>query len=160
VWERRAVARPAVEDTPLPRALLRIANPCVKAILRSPLHPLLSKRVMVLTVTGRRSARTYSLPVGRHESGDGTLLLSAGGAWRHNLRGGADVRVTLDGRERRGHAVLVEDPDEAAREFAALLDRVGPRALGVKVHVDRAPTAADVKAVLRRRGVARLRLTD
>jgi deazaflavin-dependent oxidoreductase (nitroreductase family) len=160
LWERPAVAGPAVESRPPPRALLRVANPIVRAVLRSPLHGLLSKRLMVLTVTGRRSGRTYSLPVGRYDAGDGALLLSAGGVWRHNLRGGADVRVTLDGRERRGHAVLVEDPDQAAEEFAALLDRVGPRALGVKLHVTRAPTTAEVKAALRGRGVAHLRLTD
>src|SRR3954453_22909541 len=123
-------------------------------------------------------------PVGRYDAGEGDLLLSAGGVWaanlrggarghgggalaalgcgvwRLNLRGGADVHVTLDGRERRGHAVLVEDPDQAAEEFAALLNRVGPRPLGVKLHVARAPTTAEVKAALGGRGVAHLRLTD
>jgi deazaflavin-dependent oxidoreductase (nitroreductase family) len=160
LWERPAVPGPAVESRPPPRALLKIANPVVRAVLRSPLHGLLSKRLMVLTVTGRRSGQSYSLPVGRYDAGDGTLLVSAGGAWRHNLRGGADVRVTLDGRERRGHAVLLEDADQAAEEFAALLNRVGPRPLGIKLHVARAPTAAEVKAALRGRGVAHLRLTD
>lgn len=154
--ERDAV----VQSTPPPRALLKIGNPVVKAILRSPMHRLLSKKVMLLTLTGRRSGRTYTVPVGRYDAGDGSFLLSAGGAWRHNLRGGADVRVTLDGRERRAHAILEEDPDRAAEEFKALLDRVGPRALGMKVRGDHAPTVADVKAALADRGVARLRLTD
>jgi deazaflavin-dependent oxidoreductase (nitroreductase family) len=154
------VTEPAVESRTPPRALLRMVNPVVKAILRSPLHRLLGKHLLVLTVTGRKSGRTYSVPVGRYDAGDGGLLLSAGGAWRHNLRGGADVRVTLDGRERPAYAILVEDPDEAAREFKALLDRVGPRALGLRVHVDRAPTAAEVGEALRGRGVAHLRLTD
>jgi deazaflavin-dependent oxidoreductase (nitroreductase family) len=154
------VTRPAVESRTPPRALLRMVNPVVKAVLRSPLHRLLGKQLMVLTVTGRRSGRTYSVPVGRYDASDGSLLVSAGGAWRHNLRGGADVRVTLDGRERRAHALLVEDPDEAAREFKALLDRVGPRALGMRVHVDRPPTTAEVGAALRGRGVAHVRLID
>jgi deazaflavin-dependent oxidoreductase (nitroreductase family) len=160
VWELPAVTRAAVEIRTPPRALLRMANPVVKAILRSPLQRVLGKQLIVLTVTGRRSGRTYSVPVGRYDASDGSLLVSAGGAWRHNLRGGADVRVTLDGHERRAHAVLVEDPDEAAREFKALLDRVGPRALGMRVHVDRPPTAAEVAAALHGRGVAHLRLMD
>ena len=51
---------------------------------------------MLLTVTGRKSGRAYTLPIGRHQQPDGTFVLSAGGNWRHNLRGGADVRVTLE----------------------------------------------------------------
>ncbi len=78
---------------------------------------------MLLTVTGRKTGRAYTVPVGRHESGDGSLVLSAGGNWRYNLRGGADVRVTLDGRERAAHAVLEEDPDRAAQAFKTLLER-------------------------------------
>jgi len=135
-------------------------NPIVKAVLRSPLHRLMSKHLMVLTVTGRKSGRTYSMPVGRYALDDRGFLLSAGGTWRHNLRGGADVEVTLDGRRRRAHAVLEEDADRAAAEFKALLARVGPRALGLKVHVDRPPTVDDVKAALVDRGVAYLHVTD
>jgi len=45
-------------------------------------------------------------------------------------RGRGRQPVTRDGRERHGHAVLVEDSDKAAEDFAALLNRVGPRPLG------------------------------
>ena len=68
--------------------------------------------------------------------------------------------MTRDGRERHGHAVLVEDSDKAAEDFAALLNHAAPARSGVKLHVDRAPTPAEVKAALRDRGVAHLRLTD
>jgi deazaflavin-dependent oxidoreductase (nitroreductase family) len=152
--------RPAVQDAPPPKNVLRFVNPVLRALLRSPLHRLLDKNLMLLTVTGRRTGRTYSLPVGRHESPDGTFVLSAGGNWRHNLRGGADVRVTLDGRERAAHAVLEEDLDRAAEAFKAMLDHSGPRALAVKVNVDRAPTTAEIRPVLADRGVAYLTLGD
>src|SRR5438034_1442025 len=106
--------RPAVEDARPPKAVLRLVNPIVVALLRSPLHRLASKNLMLLTVTGRKSGRAYTLPIGRHQQPDGTFVLSAGGNWRHNLRGGADVRVTLDGRERTAHATLEEDPTRTA----------------------------------------------
>jgi F420H(2)-dependent quinone reductase len=132
----------------------------VKVLLRSPLHRLLSKNLMLLTMTGRKTGRTYTVPVGRHQLHDGTFVLSAAGNWRHNLRGGVDVRVTLDGRERAAHAVPEEDPVRAAEAFKTMLDRAGPRALGVKVNVDRSPTAAEVRPVLVRRTLAYLQLRD
>jgi deazaflavin-dependent oxidoreductase (nitroreductase family) len=152
--------RPAVQDAPPPKNVLRFVNPVMRAVLRSPLHRMLDGNLMLLTVTGRKTGRTYTLPVGRHESTDGTFVLSAGGSWRHNLRGGADVRVTLDGRERSAHAVLEEDLDRAAEAFRSMLDRSGPRALAVKVNVRRAPTVAEIRPVLADRGVAYLTLAD
>jgi deazaflavin-dependent oxidoreductase (nitroreductase family) len=152
--------RPAVQDAPPSKKVLRFVNPVLRALLRSPLHRILDRNLMLLTVTGRKTGRTYTLPVGRHESRDGTFVLSAGGNWRHNLRGGVDVRVTLDGRERSAHAVLEEDLDRAAETFKTMLDSSGPRALAVKVNVDRAPTVAEIRPVLADRGVAYLTLAD
>jgi deazaflavin-dependent oxidoreductase (nitroreductase family) len=132
----------------------------MKAVLRSPLHRLLSKNLMLLTVKGRKTGRVYTVPVGRHEAPDGTFVLSAGGSWRHNLRGGADVQLRLDGRERAAHAVLEEDPVRAAEVFKTMLDRAGARTLAVRVNVDRPPTTAEIAPALADRGVAYLKLTD
>jgi hypothetical protein len=41
-----------------------------------------------------------------------------------------------------------------------MLAQAGPRALGVKVNVDRTPTAAEIRPVLEGRTVAYLHLTD
>jgi len=154
--------RPPVEDAKPPKNVLRLVNPVLKALLRSPLHRLLSKNLMLLTVTGRKTGRAHTFPVGRHQSPDGTFVLSAGGSWRHNLRGGTAVQVTLDGHERPAHATLEEDPDRAAEAFKAMLDRAGPRMLAVKINVKRAPTAAEIRPALAAAGrsVAYLRLTD
>jgi hypothetical protein len=151
---------PPVQDAPPPKIALRFVNPVLKAVLCSPLHRPLSRKLMLLTVTGRKSGRRCTVPVGRHQSPDGTFVLSAGGNWRHNLHGGADVAVTLDGRKRAAHAALEEDPQRAAEVFKTLLDRAGPRALGVKVNVDSPPTVDDIRPALADRGVAYLRLID
>lgn len=152
--------RPVVQDAPPPRQVIRLVNPLLKALLRSPLHRVMDKNLMLLTVTGRKTGRTYTVPVGRHQMSDGSFVLSAGGNWRHNLRGGADVRVRLDGRERAGRAVLEEDPDRAAETFKTLLERASPRALAVKVNVDRSPTVDEIRLALRDRGVAYLHIKD
>jgi deazaflavin-dependent oxidoreductase (nitroreductase family) len=152
--------RPAVEDARPPKAVLRLLNPIMVALLRSRLHRLASKNFMLLTVTGRRSGRSYTLPVSRHEQPDGTLVVSAAGSWRHNLRGGGDVRVTLDGRERAAHVTSEEDPLRAAEVFKGLLDHASPRDVGVKVNVDRSPTPEEIEPVLAHRVVAYLKLAD
>lgn len=69
---------------------------------------------MVLHITGRRTGRRYDIPVGYHDiDGQRTVVTSAG--WRRNLRGGADVEVTLRGRRRHARAALVEDPPAVER---------------------------------------------
>lgn len=148
----------------LPPALaLRFLNPLMRVLLRSPAHRLASGKFMLLILTGRRSGRTYTIPVGRHEGDDGELVVHADGSWRVNLRGGADVRVLLDGRERMAHASFEEDPDLVAAHYKASVDRLGIKRanlVGLKVNVDRSPTVDEVKPAVAGRGIARIRLTD
>jgi deazaflavin-dependent oxidoreductase (nitroreductase family) len=152
--------RPAVEDSRPPKAVLRFVNPVLVALLRSGLHRLASKNLMLLTVTGRKSGRSYTMPVTRHEQPDGTLVVSAAGGWRHNLRDGGDVRVTLDGRERTAHVRLEEDPVRATEVFKGLLERAGTRAVGVKVNVEHSPAPDEIKPILSHRVIAYLKLAD
>lgn len=152
---------PPVEERLPPATLLRIANPMVKALLRSPLHRVLDRQVVLLTVTGRRSGREYTVPVGRHQEGD-TLVVLAEGTWRLNLRGGASVRVLADGRERTVHAELEEDPDVVASHYLAALERVGLRRanrLGLRVNLHRMPTVDEVKPAVAGHGIARIPLS-
>jgi deazaflavin-dependent oxidoreductase (nitroreductase family) len=152
--------RPAVQDARPPKAVLRFVNPILVALLRSGLHRLAGKNLMLLTVTGRKSGRSYTMPVTRHEQPDGTLVVSAAGGWRHNLQEGADVRVTLDGREHTAHVTLEKDPAHASEVFKGLLERAGTRAVGVKVNVEHSPTADEIKPVLAHRVIAYLKLAD
>lgn len=157
-----AGARPPVETRQPHAAVIRVLNPVMRALLRSPAHGLVSKQLMLLMVTGRKSGRVYTIPVGRHES-DGELVVSAGGTWRHNLRGGAAVGVVLDGRERAGHAELEENADRVAQAYEMLLKRVGIRnasRVGLKVNLDRLPTVEELGPAVAQRGIARIHLTD
>lgn len=69
------------------RTLLnRLANPFVRALLRSPLHGLLSRSVMLITVFGRRTGRSYTLPVQYACLGAIVYVYSPGDRrWWHNL---------------------------------------------------------------------------
>jgi hypothetical protein len=90
----------------------RAANPLIKGLLRSPFHPLVSGRLALITVVGRRSGREYTFPVGYSES-NGTVLVIVGWParkrWWRNLVESAPVRLRLRGVERSGRAVARGD---------------------------------------------------
>ena len=157
--------RPPVEGAEPPEKLAKIVNPVVKALLRSPLHRLVSKHLMLLTFSGRRTGSTYAIVVGRHEV-NGALVVptgTTGRRWRLNFRGGAPVVVTIEGRRWPGWGDLVEDPEEVARVHELLLDRLGlknARRLGLRINVDRWPTRNELEAVLADRGVVRVELDE
>jgi hypothetical protein len=85
----------------------RTANPVLKRLLGSPLHGLVDERLALITVTGRRSGREYSFPVGYEQDGD-RVTITVGWPdrklWWRNLVGGGRVRMRIRGEERSGHA--------------------------------------------------------
>jgi deazaflavin-dependent oxidoreductase (nitroreductase family) len=81
--------------------LMRLFNPVIRALLRSPLHVLLSSQILLLTYTGRRSGRQYTLPVGYLPDRDAMIIVSQHSdlkRWWRNLRGGAPVAVLVRGK--------------------------------------------------------------
>jgi deazaflavin-dependent oxidoreductase (nitroreductase family) len=87
--------------------LNRTGNRVVRALLRTPLHRVASGRLALITVTGRRSGRAYTFPVGYSQDGD-RVTIGVGWperkVWWRNLRDGGEVRLRLRGVERTGHA--------------------------------------------------------
>ncbi len=45
-------------------------NRLVALLLRSPAHPLLSRQLALITVTGRRTGREHTLPIGYKREGN------------------------------------------------------------------------------------------
>jgi hypothetical protein len=88
------------------------ANRVVKLILASPAHGLMSDRLIVLTVTGRRTGKKRTFPVAYTQEGDKLSLhvdWPERKVWWKNLIGGAPVTVRLRGQVRHGHAVTHGD---------------------------------------------------
>ncbi len=96
----------------------RSANPLVSSLLRSPLHPLVSAHLALITVTGRRSGREYTFPVGYERDGD-HVRITVGWPerkrWWRNLRDGGRVRLRLRGEERHGYAQATGDERTGVR---------------------------------------------
>ncbi len=85
----------------------RTGNQLVRLLVSSPLHPLVSRRVTLITVTGRRSGKEHTLPVEYKLEGDRLtipVMWPERKLWWRNLRGGAPVKLRLRGTERSGNA--------------------------------------------------------
>lgn len=115
------VDRPALRGTTL-GTMLRLWNPVMRRLLRSPLHGPLSRWFVVIEWQGQKSGRTYSTPVSCLIEDD-RLLITTGDRWCANLNGGAPVRVWLRGREREGIAETVRDEVESLALHAHMFAR-------------------------------------
>lgn len=83
-----------------------LINPLMKLLLKSPLHGLASKNTMLITFVGRRSGKRYTTPVGYIWDGD-TVICFTQSPWWKNLRGGPEVSLRIQGRNRRGISEVV-----------------------------------------------------
>lgn len=100
----------------------RIGNPFVAFLLRSPLHAMLSKNMLLITVTGHKSGRKLTTPVGYVCAGDELLIVSSPDrTWWKNLRGGAAVKVHLQGRDLSGLGRVIENQAEVAESLIEML---------------------------------------
>jgi len=156
---REPTVRP-FEPTARFRTLMRVGN----TFMRPLLHSRLGRRIddlALLSFTGRRSGRLYTVPVGYHEL-DGNGVVLAASQWKANLRGGADVEIVHDGRRMPMRAELIEEPHEVAQIYGKLLRKIelskAKLAIGLEVIGDRIPTDEEIEeAIGGRRSVVVLR---
>ena len=128
--------------------LIKAANPLIAALLRSPLHPLLSSRLLVLRFRGRKSGRRFSIPVSYERQG-ATLLIYTRHGWWKNLRGGVPVEVVLQGRLVEAYAEAVTDPAQVTAAVTAFIAAHGPAQawqIAMALAPDRVPTPATLAA--------------
>jgi hypothetical protein len=104
-------------STNLGRLLMRGAplfNAPITALAASPrFGALLRRSITTITYTGRRSGRTFNIPVAYRRRGDeidiAANMPDAKTWWRNFLGDGAPMSLTLDGNEHSGHAVAHRD---------------------------------------------------
>ena len=96
----------------------------MKFVLRSPVHGMVSKTILLITFTGRKSGKTYTTPVDYSQDGDQVTIFTHADWWK-NLRGEAPVTLRIRGRELQGLAQPVaEDKQAIAAGLAAHLRKV------------------------------------
>ena len=136
-------------EPPLPEAAYSVVNPFLKAVLRSPLHFLVSDMLLTLAYRGQKSGKVHATPVG-YERRDDTLLVTSSydSIWWTNLRGGQPVYLHLKGEKRRGIADVTEDAEEVAAYLQEFIDRHGTEGtgrVGIRIAGDHEPTPEELR---------------
>jgi deazaflavin-dependent oxidoreductase (nitroreductase family) len=132
----------------------------MKFLLRSPAHGVVSKMVLLITFTGRKSGKTYTTPVDYSQDGDQVFIFTHANWWK-NLRGGAPVTLRLRGREVHGMAEPVADDKQAvAAGLTAHLRKVPSDAKYYAVALDERgnPSAEDIELAVQKVVMIRVRL--
>jgi hypothetical protein len=91
-----------------PKAFLRVVNPILSLLLRTPLAGAARSQFMVIDFAGRKSGRKYSLVLTAHTI-DGILYALTGASWKYNFRDGATAKVLHNGKTKTMRGELIEN---------------------------------------------------
>ena len=145
-----------------PSALLKLVNPILGFLLRTPLAGPARKQLMVLSFTGRKTGRPFTLPVSAHVI-DNDLYALTGAAWKQNFRGGAPAQVVYDGKTTAMHGELIRDRAVVSALYLRCTQSYGvkraQRMIGVKFRDQRIPTLEEFGEAVDRMHLAAIRLT-
>lgn len=145
-----------------PSAIIRIVNPILGFLLRTPLAGPARKQLMVLSFTGRKTGRQFSIPVSAHVI-DNDLYALTGAPWKQNFRGGAAAQVVYDGKTTAMRGELIRDPAVVSDLFLRCAESYGvkraQRMIGLKFREQRIPTLDEFTEAVDRLHLGAVKLT-
>ena len=150
----------AVETTP--RKPPQFMNSLVKLLLRSPFHSRVSNTLMLLTFTGRKSGKAFTLPIGYLQQ-DGEVLVFTDHKWWKNVQAHPTVGMLIKGKKLQGIAEVVHgEPEVIAKELFTFIEHhpMASRAYNVKLDETKKPIREDVQQAAQRFTLIRIRPTE
>ena len=109
--------------------VLSVAHILVPTILRSERHALLSGHIMLISMNKRHTPDLITFPVDYRREGN-VVYVGSDSAWWEHLRGGAEVRLLIQGTEFIGWATpVIDDPERSRAGFVRLRPWTYKRAL-------------------------------
>ncbi|OBK69794.1 hypothetical protein [Mycobacterium sp. 1165178.9] len=152
----------AVDAGHPPSALMRLVNPVMRFVLRSPLAGLVRNQFMVLSFTGRKTGRAYSIPLSAHLI-DGELYALTGSPWKQNFRGGGPVQVVYNGKTTAMRGELIRDRAVVSDLLLRCAQSYGAqraqRMIGLKFRDQRIPTRDEFAEAVDRLQLGAVRLS-
>ena len=152
----------AVDADHPPSALLHLINPALNFLLGTPLAGPARKQLMVLSFTGRKTGRRYSIPVSAHVI-DNDLYALTEALWKQNFRDGAAAQVVYDGKKTAMHGELIRDRALVSDLFLKCSQSYGvkraQRMMGLKFRDQRIPTLEEFAEAFDRMHLAAIKFT-
>jgi deazaflavin-dependent oxidoreductase (nitroreductase family) len=133
-------------------------NDFVKFFLRTPLYVFMGN-TMLITVTGCKTGKKYSTPVGFYPEGDSLwVITNRDRTWWRNVEKGAAVTLLLKGRTVRAFAETELDEKAVATRLLDYLQQIpmAAKPLGIRME-NRIPNSEDVARVARGRLFVKVR---
>jgi deazaflavin-dependent oxidoreductase (nitroreductase family) len=100
----------------------KLYNPIVILLIHSPLHSLMDKSTILITFTGRKSGKKYTIPVSYMRDRDTLMMISQREhSWWKNLRGGAQVTLYMQGHTLKARGEVFTDAETVANKIILFL---------------------------------------
>jgi deazaflavin-dependent oxidoreductase (nitroreductase family) len=131
-------------------------------VLRSPFHGMLSNGMMLITITGRKTGKTYTTPVGYYEEGGYLwVITSRERTWWKNLQGGSKVGLLLRRKPAQGEAETELDENSVAARMVEYLRHVPQAAkpMGIRVE-NKSLNAEDIARTAKERLFVKIKLLN
>ena len=116
---------------------------------------------MVLSFTGRKTGRPFTLPVSAHVI-DNDLYALTGAAWKQNFRDGAPAQVVYDGKSTAMRGELITDRAIVSDLYKRCAESYGVRRaqtmIGLKFRDQRIPTLEEFGEAVDRMKLGAVRL--
>ena len=139
----------------------KLYDPVTAFILKSPLHGLLDRNLMLVTVTGRKSGTHYTTPVNYLIDGETLLTVSLRSrTWWRNLRSGGPIEVRLKGRSVSARGEVCAEDDSVTQNLKHYLE-LAPniaRYMGVQLRPDGQLNCDDIAKAARDRVMVQVHL--
>lgn len=127
-------------------------NSIMEWLLKSPMHGVVSKNMMLISYTGQKSGQEYTTPVNYWQVSDkdeGLLLTTSkpDRVWWRNLKGDQPVVLRLRGKCIKTLGTVVEDVEEKGKLFRKLFTQypgIG-RYFQVALDGNNQPAAEDIE---------------
>lgn len=135
-------------------------NDFISWVLRSPFHAILSGGMLLITVTGYKTGKKYTTPVGYYRNGEYLwILTSRDRTWWKNLRGGAEVSLLLKRKSVTAFAETELDEKAVEARMYEYLRHVPQAAKPMKVRMENGnPNPQDIAGIARDRLFVRIKI--
>jgi hypothetical protein len=152
----------AIDARHPPSAVLKLINPVLGFLLRTPLAGPARKQLMVLSFTGRKTGRQFTIPVSAHVI-DNELYALTGAAWKQNFRDGAVAQVVYDGKSTAMRGELITDRAVVSDLYKRCAESYGVRRaqnmIGLKFRDQRIPSLEEFAEAVDRMKLGAVRFT-